>query len=210
MSIMPYLFEYKTALAVMFMQYLVVSIYSVVIGWKKVDIKMAMPCLIGNATGLIIGYIFLAMIKADYITRLLGIFLILLAIYFLFLNNRWRIKPTFGKGLALGNLSGVLGGLFGIGGPPLSIYLVNATDDIFVYLVNIQLSYGVGTAISAAMHASAGRYTPSVIGVLIVSLIPVIAGCMLGRSILKRFDKEKFNKIIYVFMIFMGAMLVIK
>lgn len=210
MAIIPYFLEYKTVLAVMFVLYLVLSFYTVFTGWKKVNFKMSLPCIIGNATGLGFGFLMLNLIKTEYITKLLGALLLSMAIYFLLLKNKWRVKPTFTKGIALGNLSGFLGGMFGIGGPPLSIYLLNSTDDIYEYLVNIQLSYGIGTILSVIMHAADGRYTPSANGIIVVSLIPVVAGCIMGRMLLKKVDKDKFNKILYIFMAIMGLILLFK
>ncbi|RJP55388.1 MAG: hypothetical protein C4583_00680 [Anaerolineaceae bacterium] len=99
---------------------------------------------------------------------------------FLKFKNRWQFKATFVKGLGLGGASGVLSGLFGIGGPPISIYLINSTEDIYEYLATIQLTYAVGTVIGMVMHASAGSYTPTVLGAVIVSLVPVLIGCLVG------------------------------
>ena len=147
MVIMPYFFEYKLALAIMFAQYTVVLGITSILSWKKMNFKIALPCIIGNTVGLIAGFLLMMVIQADFMIKMLGGMLILTSIYFFIFQNKIRIKPTFSKGLGLGGFSGILAGLFGIGGPPLSIYILSATDDIMEYLATIQLSYTVGTVV---------------------------------------------------------------
>lgn len=210
MTIIPYFFEYKLALAIMFAQYAVVLIITSALSWRKMNFKMALPCIIGSATGLIVGFLFMTAISADFMVKMLGGMLILASVYFFKFQNKVRVKPTFSKGLGFGGFSGVLTGLFGIGGPPLSIYILSATDDVMEYLATIQLSYAVGTIIGIMMHVFAGDYTRPVFGATLISLVPVGIGCIIGLKFVKKINKDIFSKGLYAFMIVIGIILILK
>ena len=210
MTIVPYFIEYKLALAMMFLQYIVVLAFALMSMREKMNFRMALPCIIGNTVGIAAGILLLTSIDAGFVVKLLGVVLILSALYFFMVQGRWRLKPTFSKGLGLGGFSGILAGLFGIGGPPLSIYLINATDDLREYLATIQLTYVLGTVVGLFLHAAVGHYPPVVAGATLISFVPVFAGCLLSFWLLKRLDKRKFSKFLYSFMVLMGLVLVVK
>jgi len=73
--------------------------------------------------GLILGTFFLREIPNPDLIRTLGILIMAIALYYLIFEN--RIKSTLSSSIwkpLLGSLSGILGGTYGISGPPLIIY----------------------------------------------------------------------------------------
>ena len=53
-----------------------------------------------------------------YWHKLLGIVFILLSLYMYFFQQKIQIRPTLGNALLFCGAGGILGGLFGVGGPP--------------------------------------------------------------------------------------------
>ena len=93
------------------------------VAWKKLLIPMA-AFLLTSALATVIA----AGASSSLMKRLLGGALILLSGYFLFFNQTFHIRATPVTGLIAGGVSGMLGGLFGMAGPPIVIYLLAGTD----------------------------------------------------------------------------------
>ncbi|MBR4310428.1 MAG: dihydropteroate synthase, partial [Akkermansia sp.] len=62
----------------------------------------------------------------------LGVMLLIISLYFSFFKAKLQkiIRPTAGWQLGVGTASGVMGGLFGMHGPPVVLYLVASEPDI--------------------------------------------------------------------------------
>ena len=60
--------------------------------------------------------------------HILGITLILVSLYFLFFKERISISPHATNQLGLGSLSGVMGGLFAMQGPPAVLYFLAVSE----------------------------------------------------------------------------------
>lgn len=99
--------------------------------------------------------------------KCLAVALILLSIYFLFFSARIKIKPTPVAGLIAGGLSGLLGGFFAMGGPPIVVYLLNASEDNDQYIADIQTYFAItniySTAVRGGQWAGNGRSTALVV-----------------------------------------------
>ena len=62
---------------------------------------------------------------------ILGIMLIIISLYFSFFKEKLQkiIRPTRNWQLGTGSVSGIMGGLFGMHGPPVVLYLISAEPD---------------------------------------------------------------------------------
>ena len=63
-------------------------------------------------------------IEGLYLKQILGGVLIALSIFFLFISDHIHVRPTLTMQLSMGSLSGVMGGLFAMQGPPAVMYFV--------------------------------------------------------------------------------------
>ena len=68
-------------------------------------------------------------LPTDLLKKVFGVFLMLLSVYFLVFSSKLKIKATLMSATVCGTLAGILGGLFGIGGPPMVIFFLAALDD---------------------------------------------------------------------------------
>lgn len=75
-----------------------------------------------------------AYVDAGKLKGFFGVFLILLSVYFFAFSGKLSVKPTFFMKFGCGALSGICGGLFGISGPPASLFYLAATDTKEEYL----------------------------------------------------------------------------
>ena len=217
MALMPQLIGHGSAIAAMYIIVSIVIIWTIVASRKSVDMrccwKKAWPCMIGNGVGIALGTVVLYLLEMTspaLLIKMTGGVLILMSLYFLIFAKGISINATPVKGFSLGGLSGILAGFLGIGGPPTSIYLLNATDTVDEYLSSIQTSYLMGNLVGVAMHIIKGSYTPTSFGAMVICLAPTVAGTVLGLKFAQRLNAPLLKKILYVFMIAMGIFLIVK
>jgi uncharacterized membrane protein YfcA len=86
----------------------------------------------------------------------LGAALLGLSIFLLASRDRLRVRASPGAGLAVGAVSGVLGGYFSTGGPPLVAYLLSASGGKEEYLAGIQTAFFVSNVWMVSFRAAEG------------------------------------------------------
>lgn len=92
----------------------------------------------------------------------LGVGLILLSVYLIFLQKQFSVRQTPASGILIGAVAGVLGGPFCMAGVPMALYLLS-TGNKKEYLVTSQGFFAVTTVCSAVMHSTFGFFTCSVL-----------------------------------------------
>jgi uncharacterized membrane protein YfcA len=138
---------------------------------------------------------------------MLGVLLILLSFYFIFISNRIRIKPTVRNGLISGSIGGVGAGLFGIGGPPVIVYLLSALDTKEEYRACISLHFAISGVTMGITRVFNKIITLQVLQYLVLALIALFIGIWLGNKIFRRLDDRSLRNIVYVFMVLSGLKL---
>ena len=146
-------------------------------------------------------------IQADLtlLKSILGLFLMAVALYFLFVAGRLKIKANFWTALICGTLAGISSGLFGIGGPPMVIYILAITgDDKEAYIANTQFMFALTMLFTTTLRIINGIITPSLLLLVIPGLLGMNLGKSLGLRIVERIDVNKMKKIIYAFLFLSG------
>ena len=132
--------------------------------------------------------------------HILGGVLILISLYFFFLSDRIHIRPTVPLQIGLGSLSGMMGGLFAMQGPPAVIYFMSAASDKREYIALTQWYFFSGNLMMSLFRARAGLVTPSVLEGWLVSVPAVLAGLWIGARLFDRIRTEVLRKIVYAFL----------
>lgn len=174
---------------------------------KNVAYKTALPMLAAALVSIPIAVYFAAKVSARIFEILLGAVLVVLSIYFLFLNKKIKIKPTAMNGIVAGTLGGALNGLFSTGGPPAVLYLTNATPDNITYFATIQFYFCLTNIYATANRAINGLITAELILYAAVGVIGCIGGDLLGRKVFDKLDAQKLKYVIYIGMIISGALM---
>ncbi len=142
--------------------------------------------------------------------KVFGAFLILLAIYFLCVDQTRKMKATIPMAVFCAALSGVVGGLFGISGPPMVVYFLSALDDKEEYLGTLQLFFFFAGIYTLLFRIYSGIYTADLFAYSIIGLSGVFIGMQFGYKIVDRLDKNRMKKIIYVFLGLSGVLNLLK
>lgn len=184
------------------------STYNAIRYRKNIPFKIILPPMIAAAVTIPIAVRFTAMISAGTFELILGIVLILLSIYFLFLDNRIRFKPTLQSGILAGAIGGTLNGLFSTGGPPMVLYMTHATPDKTTYFSGIQF-YFCFTNIYAVLFRIL-NHTIDGLTLLytLVGFIGCMAGNFAGSLIFDKLNDKRLKQIIYLAMILSGILMI--
>lgn len=140
-------------------------------------------------------------IEGPAMRRILGVMLIFLSLYFSFFKEKLQkhIKATPGWMLGAGSISGVMGGLFGMQGPPVVLYLLVSEPSKNHYMGMIQ-TYAVTTNITMlAVRIYNGYVTPAVGTSYLYGLTGLAIGVIAGNWAFKRIPSRLFTYIVYAY-----------
>lgn len=133
-----------------------------------------------------------------------GIFMVALSIYFAAFNSKIHLQPTFISAAVCGSVAGICAGLFSIGGPPLSIYFLAATDTKEHYMANTQFVFALSYVATFATRIASGIYIKDLVPITLIGLIAMLIGMALGIKLLNRINISLMRKLVYVFIAVCG------
>ena len=205
MIFLPHLLAYTGANALSTVLSTLTSVALAALLIRKVSYKNIIFPLIGF---FIANYVAVAFIRTqanDTLTLLLGIALILLSVYFFFFSGKIKIRPTRVAGFIAGVASGILSGMFAIGGPPVVIYFLESEEDTDHYLATISAYFVISGVISTATKAAAGFITSEVLLGIAVGAVALAVGSFLGKKGRDKVKPEMIKRLVYGFMAISGV-----
>ena len=140
-------------------------------------------------------------IEGRSMRMVLGIVLILISLYFSFFKEKIQkiIRPGKGWQLGTGSVSGIMGGLFGMHGPPVVLYLTVSEPDKDHYMGMIQ-TYAVITNITMVIvRAFAGYVTPTVGTTYMYGLTGLVVGVIAGNWAYRHIPNKLFTYVVYAY-----------
>jgi uncharacterized membrane protein YfcA len=139
---------------------------------------------------LVVGLMYTEIIKV-----ILGIVLIILSVYLAFFNQKFKIKPSAVNGTIAGSMSGLLGGMFNISGPPMVVYMLGVTDNKMVYSACLQFAFCIGAFSNAVFFGLHGALIPeagflTLLLCVITGLVSSFIGARVGISLFKKMNRK--------------------
>lgn len=181
------------------------SIFVLITMIRHVDWRNLIFPLIGSFVGTFVAVTFIKSQTNSTLTLLLGIVLFLLSIYFFFFSNKIHIRITWYTGIIAGLLSGIMGGMFAMSGPPAVIYYMQSEKDSKRYLATLSAYFVISNIYSIAVKALSGFVTVNVLTGLITGVIGMAIGTVIGKTIFKRLNAQMLKKAVYGFMAVSGV-----
>ena len=150
-------------------------------------------------------------IEGQAMRIILGIVLIIISLYFSFFKEKLQkiIRPTPGWQLGAGAASGLMGGLFGMHGPPVVLYLVASEPDKDHYMGMIQTYAFVTNLTMLAVRAWNGYVTPTVGTTYIYGLIGLAVGVLSGNWAYNRIPNRIFTYVVYAYIAVSGLVILL-
>ena len=127
MTVLPYIMpSYGEATTLSGLMAMVTSLIIAIRNYKYLHWKKLFIILF---TFLIVSYIavqFVSIASDGILKKLLGGILIFASIWFLFLSKRVHLPATVPVQISMGTISGLMGGFFGMQGPPAVLYFISS------------------------------------------------------------------------------------
>lgn len=153
----------------------------------------------------------LSKIEGRTMRMILGAVLILTSLYFSFFKDKVRkfIRPDLRSQIGAGTLSGVMGGLFGMQGPPAVLYFISTEPDKNHYMAIIQMYFVIGNTMMTIVRALNGYLTPAVGTTYIYSLAGLAVGTLAGSWAFSRIPNRIFTYVVYAYIGISGAIILL-
>lgn len=206
MAVFTYLLpSYGEATALSGMLGALTSVITAVRMRREVPWKKLLPILV---TFLIVSFFAVRVVSrvdSAAMKKVLGGVLICVSLYFFFLSERIRIRPGTGMQIGMGTVSGVMGGLFAMQGPPAVIYFISSADTNREYIAMTQWYFFIGNVMMTVYRAGKGLVTGTVLLDWAVCAPAVVAGILIGGLVSGRIHIKLLRKIVYAFLALSGV-----
>ena len=108
-------------------------------------------------------------------------------------------------------VGGLVNGAYTVGGPLITVYVLDATKEKERFRDTIVWVWVIMNSILVIpQQYMKGLYTPRLLSLIAVTLIPSIIGVVLGMKFMKKIDREIFLKIVYVLLLIVGGNMLIR
>jgi uncharacterized protein len=179
--------------------------------WRHIHLRSAAGLVVATVFGIPIGLLVLTSAHQELVKAGLGVFIMLFAAYSLMARNALRLEQEHpALLLTSGFVAGIMGGAFGMNGPPLVIYgsLRRWTPQHF--RATLQAYFLPASLLGMAGYWSAGLWTRTVTHTYLLVLPAMLPAVILGRAINRRLSGNAFLKYVYGGLILIGGMLVVE
>jgi uncharacterized membrane protein YfcA len=141
----------------------------------------------------------------DVLKQCLGVVLILISLYFLFGEGRMgRIFKSNPAQVTIGSVSGVMGGMFAMPGPPLVLYCISTLEDKREYVTTLQAFSVVFNLFYTTFRLKVGFYSDDTWLWWVIGLVGTMIGSSLGSRCFELISNRTLKLIVYVMMIISG------
>lgn len=130
---------------------------------------------------------------------ILGCTLVLTSIYFVVFSQRIKLPATRSVQIGAGGLSGLMGGFFGMQGPPAVLYFISSEPSKEHYMAMAQTYFLIGNAMMTLVRLYNGFVTPAVLDGYLYGIGGVALGTMLGAYVFSRIPTRLFRYIVYAY-----------
>lgn len=130
--------------------------------------------------------------------RALGVFLILLSLYYVFVKRDGSKKLSLPVSILFIVFSGACDGLFSIGGPLMVIYYLGQTDSKEEYLGTTQFLFMTCLIYNLFARIRSGILLPEHLNIIILGVVFIVTGLFIANRFVGRIDSERLKKISYV------------
>lgn len=176
---------------------------------RHIHFKSAVGLIAASLLGIPLGLWLLTAANENLIKALLGTLIAAFSAWSLTSHKKIHLQqdhlPIL---LSCGFLSGILGGAYGMNGPPLVIYGSLRQWSAQHFRATLQAYFLPASALGLLGYALTGLWTADITRYYLLSLPAVAAAIFIGRWINHRLHGDNFLRIIYVGLLLIGILLI--
>jgi uncharacterized membrane protein YfcA len=174
--------------------------------WRHVHFRSAGWLILSTLAGTPLGLLLLTAVPGRTVKAILGVVIVAFSTYCLLGRRRSalqddRLAWLFGFG------AGILGGAYGMNGPPLVIYGTLRGWSPQHFRATLQGYFLPAGLMAMCGYWLAGLWTPAVTHYYLMALPAVVAAIFLGRAVNRRMNGRAFLLYVHVGLIVVGAVL---
>jgi uncharacterized membrane protein YfcA len=183
----------------------------VVQDWRKIEMRSAGWLVASSMFGIPLGLLLLARADERVVKVTLGLIIAGFSIYSLAFKAKLHLKKDhFAWLLTAGFFSGILGGAYGMNGPPLALYGALRRWSPQHFRATLQGYFLPASLVGLAGYAVLGLWGASVTHYFLVSLPGAAAAILIGRWINHRLRGDSFFRYVYAGLIVVGVVLIVQ
>jgi len=176
---------------------------------KEIDWKSAKRLVFASFLGIPIGIYFLKNGNEQVAKIILGLIIICVSVYNLFLKKE-TIKLHHNWSYLFGFVAGILGGAFNTGGPPVAIFGTLSGWSQMQFVSTLQGYFLPSDLFILACQLYSGLQTKLVLHYYLISLPFLLFALFIGSKIRKKIPQGKFNTYIFLLLLIVGIIFISK
>jgi uncharacterized membrane protein YfcA len=177
--------------------------------WRKIEVRSASWLVFSSMFGIPLGLLLLARGNETIVKMILGLVIVGFSIYSLRFKSQLHLKNDHLIWLlGAGFCSGILGGAYGMNGPPLAVYGSLRRWSPQHFRATLQGYFLPASFVGLMGYAAMGLWAPAVTRYFLISLPGTLAAIMIGRAVNHRLSGDKFSRSIFAGLIVLGGILI--
>lgn len=186
-----------------------VALIIVIQDWRSVHARSAGWLVISTLFGIPLGLLLLTRLAEPIVEAILGVVVVAFSVRSLLSRRIYELKDDRLAGW-FGFSAGVLGGAYGMNGPPLAIYGSLRRWSPEHFRATLQAYFLPASLAGMGGYWFAGLWTPAVNRFYFVSLPGVLVAIFLGRALNQRMRSHRFIVYIHLGLAVIGTVLLLK
>ncbi|WP_353071784.1 sulfite exporter TauE/SafE family protein [Tunturiibacter gelidoferens] len=179
--------------------------------WRKIHLRSTGWLLAPTFLGIPLGIALLTSTHQHLVKAALAILILAFSGYFLLGKKPPRLHDDSRRWLlGCGFLAGVLGGAYGMNGPPLVVYGAMRRWSPQHFRATLQGYFLPASIVALAGYWLAGLWVPPVTHFYLISLTVALPAIFLGRAVNQRLRGEAFIKYVHLGLFCVGVLLLIQ
>lgn len=209
MPLLALLVGVKTATPVVAFAASTIALVILAKSWRDVDVRATWRLVVSSLAGIPFGLLLLKFAPEAYVKAVLGALLVAYGLYNLFAP---RLPAVESDALAyvFGFAAGVLGGAYNTNGPPVVVYGALRRWPPESFRATLQGCFVLTGLMILVGHGLAGLWTPLVLQLYLAALPAVLLAVYLGARLNRRIPRESFSRLVYAFLVVVGALFFIR
>lgn len=185
-----------------------VALAVVIQDWRNIHIRSVGWLVLSTLFGIPLGLLLLKAVPESIVKAILGAFIVAFALYSLVGRkpelHSDRLAPLFGFA------AGILGGAYGMNGPPLVVYGVLRRWSPMHFRATLQGYFLIASIVGMLGYAITGLWTRTVSVYFLLSLPLALIAIFLGRAVHRRLNGPRFLFCVHVGLALIGVVLLVQ
>ncbi len=210
MLFLPYIMPVMQASGLNVLMTMILNVMLIAKYKSHIRMKLVLtPALISFAVSTVSIYIG-KNLELGVMKMIFSLFLIALALYFIFFSQKIRLEANLQTVLACASLAGAANGFFGIGGPPMALYFLAVTKEKEEYIGTTQTYFLLTSVYTTIIRIMSGVFDRELLLLALPGIAAILIGEWIGGRIVDKISHDKMTKLIYFFLLASGVLTLVQ